>query len=360
MQGGAPNDSGDEDAGVSPRDARADAQIVAPVDALLDAFVPGRRRRISIDPARVTGTHAGFPLWFVITDADLAARALPDGSDLHFRQPGGGPLPYEVQRWDPASGSLEAWVRVDLADDTATELELVYGDPTLAHAPDAPMVFSQGFAAVWHLESATQVPDARGLRDGTPVGLSAANTVAARLGHGVRFTGGADEITFTNPITGGGPHTISLWVAQAATSDNDALVVLGNGSCGQSRWIHGRFDGPTTAVGFYCNDWEDPDVNVIGAGWTLLHWVYAGNQSRLYRDGALVAGPHTHAAINTQGSGGHLGNAPPAWGQNMGAHATLDEVRIATTARNAGWIATEYANQSAPQMFYSVGPPMVP
>ena len=34
---------------------------------------------------------------------------------------------------------------------------------------------------------------------------------------------------------------------------------------------------------------------------------------------------------------------------------TMDEVRIANTSRSAGWIATEYHNQSSPETFYSVG-----
>jgi hypothetical protein len=222
-------------------------------------------------------------------------------------------------------------------------------------------VFSAGFVAVWHLEdtlSTTTVADTLGAHAGTASSLSPTNHVAATLGWGIAFDGGAGQIQFANPLTGGGDHTISLWVAQQTTGDNDALVVLGTGACGQSRWLHGRYDAATMAVGFYCNDWANPGVNLIGAGPTLVHWVFTGNQSRIYRNGALVAGPFTHTgtAVNTQGGTGFLGNAPGAFGQNMGAHATLDEVRIARVGRPLAWIATEYANQSSPATFYSVGP----
>jgi hypothetical protein len=33
----------------------------------------------------------------------------------------------------------------------------------------------------------------------------------------------------------------------------------------------------------------------------------------------------------------------------------LDEVRVSNIARSAGWISTEYRNQSAPGTFYTVG-----
>lgn len=44
----------------------------------------------------------------------------------------------------------------------------------------------------------------------------------------------------------------------------------------------------------------------------------------------------------------------------MGLHGTVDEVRLATVARSAGWIATEFANQSSPSTFYGVGPEELP
>jgi hypothetical protein len=58
----------------------------------------------------------------------------------------------------------------------------------------------------------------------------------------------------------------------------------------------------------------------------------------------------------TAGTGGFIGNAPAGFGQNMAINAILDEVRIATVARSAGWIATERNNQNAPTTFYAVGP----
>ncbi len=363
--GGAAVDASDgsSDGGADARDASTDldAMTDASFDGPPDAFVPGRRKVITIDPARVTGTHPEFPVWLVLDDAQLAARAAANGSDIHFTLPGGTALAYEIQRWDKATGHLEAWVRMQVLDAAPTVFELHYGDVAMTSAPNPLMVFSSSFAAVWHLESATAIPDARGVRNGTPVNLAAGNSVVAQLGRGVSFTGNSAEITFTNPVTGTGPHTISLWVNQTATSDNDALVVLGNSACGQSRWLHGRFDTATIAVGLYCgpNDWANPGVNIIGTGSTLLHWVFEGsnNVSRLYRNGLQVAGPFTHGGTNsTTGTGGHLGNAPGAWGTNMGMHGTMDEVRIATTARAPGWVATEFANQSSPTTFYAVGP----
>ncbi len=323
-----------------------------------------RKKAITVDHTKVPGPLADFPIWIDLVDPQVAARAQLDGRDLFFTASDGTPLAHEVQSWNRAQSHLSAWVRVpQLSDTVSTVIYLRYGDSNGAPAAAPATVFSSNFVSVWHLDDAlttTAIADATGTHAGIGVGLAPSQQVAAKLGGGVAFTGGGDEITFTNPLTGNGPHTFSMWVSQQATTDNDALLVLGSGACGQSRWFHSRFNASTVAVGFYCNDWSNPNVNVVSAGWTLLHWVFEGANgvSRIYRDGALVAGPFTHSgtAVATQGTGGHIGNAPAAWGTNMGVHATLDEARIATVARSPQWIAAEFANQSSPSTFTSVGP----
>ena len=81
----------------------------------------------------------------------------------------------------------------------------------------------------------------------------------------------------------------------------------------------------------------------------------------------LIAGLGAALSLGTafaQGAAGYLGFAPNAWGPGgntpCALNGTLDEIRLATVERSAGWIATEHANQSAPQTFYAVGPEQGP
>lgn len=324
---------------------------------------PLREKTITITGA-VTGTLTDFPLWVSLTDTDLSARARNDGTDIHFVA-GTMQLDYEIQSWAKNSGQLEAWVRVpSLA--MGTQIAVRYGDVDAAHAPDAPGTFT-GYSAVWHMDDTitnTTIADARGQRNGTAAMLGPSDSVTAQLGRGVNFSGANGEhITFANPLSGNSQHTISLWVNQRATNDNDAMVVLGNGEFNEARWFHSRFNSQTIAVGFYTNDYTDANEDIIGDGWVLLHWVYEGSNrmSRLYRNGTQIDGPHQHnSGVDTQGTDGYLGNAPMIFGSNMGLHAALDEVRIINVARSAAWIAAEAANQSNPSTFYSVGAEQTP
>lgn len=343
-------DDGAVDVGGNGSDAGAsDAAIDAPAPTL-------RQKTIRIEQV-VMGNHTNFPLWIKLTDADLAARARNDGTDIHFVA-GTTDLDFEIQRWEKNTGSLEAWVRVPSLG-SGTQLAIRYGDLAAAHAADAPGTFA-GYQAVWHLDDAlvnTTVADARNLSNGTAVSLTTTDSVAAQLGRGVDFEDGAEQITFTNPLTGNTAHTISAWVNQRATTSNDAIIAMGNGVLNQARWFHSRYNTATIAVGFYANDYDNVNEDIIADGWVLLHWVYeaGGNRrSRIYRDGVQV-GTSTHTAgINTQGTAGTIGNAGALFGVDMGLNATLDEVRIINTARSANWIAAEALNQTTPTMFYTV------
>ncbi|HET9482857.1 MAG TPA: hypothetical protein VFO79_02775, partial [Xanthomonadales bacterium] len=145
--------------GFSARLAPADGDAL-PIDApVIDARpidgAPGsaRKRRITIPDANVFGTLADFPVWLVIDDpAGLGAKATAAGDDIYFTTVAGAPLEHQRVAWTKASGHLEAWVRVSLVDGVANEFDLRFGDPGPAHAPNPPLVFSNGFFAVWHMD----------------------------------------------------------------------------------------------------------------------------------------------------------------------------------------------------------------
>ena len=340
--------------------AMGDLASATPMDA---AMKNARRKSVTIDNTKVNGNQTDFPVWIDLTDADIAARALANGHDIYFTAADGTTrLDYEIERWDAAAHRLSAWVRVPmLAANAATVLYVYYGDPTTTATANAPGVFKSSFAAVWHLDDtlpATAIAEATGTHAGTPTLTAATTQVRAQLGGGLAFTGSNDTITFTNPLSGNQAHTISVWVSQAAVTHVSAIVVMGTAMTGQSRFLYSHFMSAVMAAGYYSDDYTTTR-NLDGAGLVLLHWVFEGpnGKNHLYVNGAeLVGSPMMLNNINTQGTTGIIGHAPePAYGTNTGLEATIDELRVATTARTAGWIATEYANQSSPGTFYSVG-----
>lgn len=346
--------------GFAPQPASSVGGDAAPKDAATgDSPHAALRKPITIHATAVTGTQTDFPVWI---DLDLGADARADGTDISFTAADGTPLDYEVQRWAPPH--LQAWVRVPSLAHADLTLFVTYGDVAQAHAANPPGVFRASFAAVWHLEdtlAATTIADATGLHPGTAGSLGPAAQVPGELGGGIAFDGtGNEQIAFTDPLTGNMPHTISAWVDESATNHTCAIVTVGTGNTDQSRFLYGQYGNNTTiGVGQYNDDWT-PGTRIDGTGWVLVHWVHEGNNKKthVYRNGVEIAGsPHTlQNPPATTGSTGLIGNAPsPQFGSDNGMLGTIDEVRIATVMRDPSWIATEYANQSSPSTFYTVG-----
>lgn len=357
---GAPRDGG-------PVDAAADT-VDAPPDALRPDGTEGtaRKKLVTIDPAKVAADLTNFPVWVRLGgDADLIARATQSGSDLYFTLENGNPLEFELVRWNKVTGDLDAFVRMDLSNANPTKFELRYGDPGPAHAPNPLQTWSNGFAAVWHMDDAlagsTTVVDALGQRMGTAV--NGPISAAGKLGPGIAFDGTDDRVTFTNPISGNQASTISAWVdVVAPASGFSCLFSVGNAATNQARFIHTNY--PNLAIGLYGSDLQPGNTNIDGLGAKLVHWVYNpnGNSGKtvLYIDGVEVATMNHGNGVNTTGTAGFLAYAPQAFGPGGNTenplHGTLDEVRIANIDRSKEWVETEMANQGAPGTFYAFGP----
>lgn len=364
------------DAGVQPPDAGTLPLVDGSVPPGPDAGAGAQRRKqITIDAARVeapaSGSLTNFPVLFSTIDSDLAARAAADGRDIYFTAADGtSRLDYEIEKWDPATGELVAWVQIpQLSSAVDTVFHIHYGDPALAQPANPVEVWANGFVAVWHLAddpgpgTSGGIVDSTTGNDGTAhTSMTSSDLVPGQIGNAIDFDGDDDEISFQNPISGATPHTISVWVNQRDTSSPDALVVLGNDAVNQARMFYATYIGGTIWYAFYAND-NDTGIDIQNDGWTLLHWTFDGTENRVYIDGVLVEGPTMLMdGVNTQGSDGRIGNVPPGspgFGSNMELDGQVDEVRIATVARTAEWIQTELNNQSAPSSFYTVGPEII-
>jgi hypothetical protein len=261
---------------------------------------------------------------------------------------------------------LQAWVRVPHLDpQTTVTIYVRYGDVSVATQQNAPGVFSSSFAAVWHLDdplNTTTVADATATHPGTAVSFMPNQQVTAQLGGGFSFDGSSRSmVTFTNPLLGNTPHTISAWVDQKSTTAYSAILTVGSPGTDQARFLYANYlNSGTLGLGQYNDDWVPTGHDLRNQGWTLVHWVHEGNNKKvhIFIDGTEIGGsPHTMgAAPNTTGTEGYIGYAPePMFGNPTGMNGGLDEVRIATVVRTPGWIGTEHNNQASPATFYTVG-----
>jgi hypothetical protein len=73
----------------------------------------------------------------------------------------------------------------------------------------------------------------------------------------------------------------------------------------------------------------------------------------LYINGSQVGSVSASGSVSYAGTGRFRIGTNSVGGEI--ANGVVDEVRISNIARSAGWIATEYNNQSSPGTFYALG-----
>ena len=104
------------------------------------------RKKITINHTSVSSRDlTDFPLLIALEDAALRATSRGGvreaGGDIHFVASDGARLDHEIERYDPSTGCLKAWVRIPTLSHTAdTEIYLCYGQENAA---------SQSPGAVW-------------------------------------------------------------------------------------------------------------------------------------------------------------------------------------------------------------------
>ena len=114
------------------------------------------RQKITIDKDNVTATLTNFPVLIVHTNASsgLWSHAQTNGNDILFTSSDGTTkLSHEIERYDTSSTQLLAWVKVPVLPAlTNTMIYMYYGNAAASDQQDATNVWSEGYAAVWHLD----------------------------------------------------------------------------------------------------------------------------------------------------------------------------------------------------------------
>jgi len=331
----------------------------------------------------VGGLLNGFPLLVrVASDTDLAAKARADGADLLFTDETGTPLEAEVEKFDPATGELVAWVKLNTLSGGGATIYLYYGNPSATSAQSASAVWDSDYLAVWHLAEDPGAAGTNGILDssGNAIditdngGMDAGDQVSGVAGDGFDFDGVNDFLCLDTGgfCTGGdsrsefdegfSERTVSLWSRSDDTSRRQVLYEEGAGGNGFNLYVEGGQ--------LYAGAWGGVVANTFlqaplsGGAWRHVVSRFSGSgEFSLWVDGVQQdvataigdVGPHDgDDAIGARGNATryHTGNQG---GEGDYFQGSIDEVRVSATALSPGWILTEYDNQRPASTMLSWG-----
>ena len=335
------------------------------------------RKTITIDHTKVSATLSNFPFMVSIAnDNDLKNHvSSPSGYDIVFIGSSGTLLDHEMEKWDGATGTLVAWVRIpSLSSTSDTVISMLYGNTGVTTSQEnRTSVWDSNFVGVWHLPNGSTLTanDSTGNgNNGTNYGATGA---AGKIDGAGSFDGTNDYISFNqsaleNVFASGSPWTISLWVmpgrnpaswawiwCKAYTSHSDPYYQIDlkqypSNIIGAYIWSTSYGTGAylSQAATLTSGVWNKVDIVGQGGGTSPFLSLYVNGN--LIGTDTTPNGSYAHYSTPIT-----LGMDANIIGSYYAFAGSMDESRISNVARSADWILTEYRNQSSPSTFYGIG-----
>jgi hypothetical protein len=294
-----------------------------------------------------------------------------NGNDIYFSsdQAGVTRLAHEVESYSASAGSIIAWIKVPSLT-TTTTLYVHYGDTAVTTSQENRAAVWTGYAFVAHSSNGA-LSDATS-NNATVNATGLANNATGQIGSAVLFNGtdstanAGSPSQLDNVFSGGG--MAQAWIRPTSFGENDRGRILEKISSGGWVWYVDNVNAPN-ALSFQFQasgtdgGWVTQNNSVSLDTWQ--HVVVAfdtgstANDPAFFINGAVIPEVQLTAISGTfdsdDASTFFIGNSQASDRTFAGS---LDELRVSTTMRNAGWISTEYQNQSAPSAFYTIGSPL--
>jgi len=332
-----------------------------------------KRRLLTINRTQVVagGVYTDFP---VLVSLSGLSGILADGADIRFTAADGvTELPREIESY--AGGVLVAWVKVTLtktaSDSTDDQIYMYYGnaaatEPAADSEFGSQAVWDANYVGVWHMKDATTstiTDSTANVNNGTKKGANEPLQAAGQIGMGQSFDGTDDSISIPdhNSLDITNFYTISAWInpqRYSGGTQTEGFVVakgiypkynyrltlrglLGAGKFSTAAYINGGFADLVTL-----NDYNTGQYYYVVA-------TYDGAQIKIYINGILENSVNKTGLVGANNNAIYFGRYQhnTAWMYQ----GLSDELRLSNNARLLPWIATEYANQSAPATFLAAG-----
>ncbi len=316
-------------------------------------------KEITVQDANVDGNLTDFPCLVVLdADSDVGGRSQSAGQDLRFTlSDGTTQLKHEVENFAIATGDASGniWVKVpSIAASGGASIRMYYGNDGASDGQDVANTWSSSYEGVWHCNEAsgTTVGDSSSNGfDGTMTNMAAEDWVPGKISTALDFPDATDYVTMGNQDELrfiGQDFSGSCWIKQTRTTDTVRQLM---GPSHKMSWGLLTFTDGTGSLWFYAaNSYVQGTASTIPNADEWYHvgfaFEYSGsnnNDATLYVNGQAAG---TASSLNDVGVTAYefvLGIDPRdhsgyAWDGEM------DEVRLASTLRNADWFKFEHAN----------------
>lgn len=322
------------------------------------------RKQLTIDTALMRATTlTDFPLMISITDEDLRSAShggkvvSEKGYDIRFTKSDGvSLLDYEIETYNPATGRLVAWVRIDSLNKNIAQPLFLYFSNKFSADESTQNTWNKTYKGVWHLKGAlsSKMPFANQLAQQPAPATSPKDVYVAAERNSSRFPclNTPEDVDITGDIT------VSAWV-YLTDSKEQTILSNQNGYNGGYRLSVNKHQRVEFSV---CNENAEAaaikgkeGIELAKNTWYHIAAVYsdAGDSMVTYINGQRDQSLKTYLNMAGSTEALQIGREPSRKIYYFGG--LLDEVHVSNIARTQQWIASEYRNQHTPQEFVKAG-----
>ena len=306
-----------------------------------------QQEQITFTNYNKTEILTNFPALVIFTQNQYSSFISTNGFDLRFWS--GTPyassnLNYEIDNWNINTNSY-VWVQIPLLTSNTT-IYATWGD-SLNSSQQAyttnGATWSNGFAAVWHMNQTNVVDSTLHIANGT----SSNNTNTVGMADGAQGFNGSNAYIRTPTFSLPSPLTVEAWTYALSLADLNSAGSLVQKSPVNAEWSLFFKSGVLKWRGVGTT--LDVNYTMPSAGWHHCVGQAVGTNASLYVDGSLkTTGPST--AI-PNGSGTIQLGTIDSGQYTYWLKGIEDEVRISTVARSSNWLWATYQNIASNSAF---------
>ncbi len=293
-----------------------------------------------------TARETGFPVLIRLNRETFDfSQAQAGGADLRFATSAGETLPYQIEEWNPVTGTASLWVRLpEIRGNSIQEIRMFWGRPDAVSESAGGAVFNaaNGYLSVLHLgEGEKGLTDETGKLSPTNSGTTTTNGIIGKARHFEAQKGIQCGEQITGYPTGSAPHSSSAWFRANGLN----AIVLGWGNEHSQGKVTMRVASPPQVhMECYFSGADVRTSTPLPMGeWVHAVHTYENGESRIYINGRLDGvAKRTNAPLAIKEPARMwLGG----WYNDYHFAGDIDEVRVAGVVRSADWVRLEYENQ---------------
>ncbi len=317
------------------------------------------QKTLTIDGSKVVGSNSNFPVLIHLIDNDLKTNARTDGFDIVFSDINYNKLDFNLESYNSATGDLLAWVRIPtISAGINTPIRMFYGNPQVTSDQSSPGTWEHGYSGVWHLGTSFLDATSNG-NDGTNGGTSDITT--GKIAGGKNFDAtGKKYISVGTSNMSAASGSVEAWAnTNSPAGPTGESYIFGHTTPPYTPTYHDRIQlylkQNTNHLALGLGDTHDINANITpftNGTWyhVVLNW--DGLNYAVFVDGVSMA-TGTYTGLNSINTLADIGNTGNTSERAEGWNGFIDEVRVSSVVRTAGWIQTEYVNQTNPVGFLS-------